>query len=142
MHDTLRRIDAYLQTPSDLITDEDEAFALEWARALRNTPTTRIAVDLISLQKETNAIRYRQSLTEDEGKILRKEAGMQLVLEARNTIRYNNNLISMLSLLKDDEQARKDKHWTLKDLRERLDNLEAENTYLEQFNHQPAQKSV
>ena len=145
MHDTLRRIDrligAYLQTPSGVITDQNEAFALEWARALSNTPTTKIAVDLIPLQKETNAIHMLRAYSDDEKKILRKEAGMQLVLNARLAIRDNNNLIEVLSPLTKDATQRNAKHWTLEALQARIASLLAENTYLEQFDYQPAQKS-
>ena len=150
MHDTLRRIDrligAYLQTPSDVITDKNEALALEWAKTLRNTPTTKIAVDLIPLQKETNAMYIlRPPMTPEIKEKADKTVGMRLVLDARLTIRDNDGLINMLSPLVTDAKQRSAKHWTLEALQAKIASLLAENAYLEQFDYQPtppAQKSV
>jgi hypothetical protein len=147
MHDTLRRIDrligAYLQTPSGVITDQNEALALKWAKTLRNTPTTKIAVDLIPLQKETNAMYIlRPPMTPEIKEKVDKTVGMRLVLDARLAIRDNDGLINMLPPFVTDAKQRSAKRWTLEALQARIASLLAENTYLEQFDYQPAQKSV
>lgn len=142
MRDTLRRIDrllgAYLQTPSSLITDATEALAKKWGAALRTTRTTKIAVDLIPLEINLNAMYIlRPPMTPEIKEEADKTVGMRLVLDARNKIRDNDGLYNMLSPLLTNEVERNEKHWRLPALQAAIASLLAENEYLEQFDYQP-----